>query len=591
MIHSIISSIPSFRPVYFNSGLNVIVADKAKDSTVKGSRNGLGKTTLIEIIHFCLGAELKKGSRLNVSELQNWDFTIDISIKDVRLTAKRYISMPEQISIEIIEGVSPFNLTTGDEKKENNITLKEWQNFLGKNLFNIGLEPKIKYPSCRSIMSFFVRKEDGYDNPFNIYTKEKSAATILNNAYVLGLDWETAIKLQEIQSKIDRLSNYAKISEDRGETQGVLRTQIITLKDIVEKNDADLSSFNVLPEYKNVQTEVNILTDEIQKLSNLNTIFDKKLEAYQEATTSERPTASADNLENLYKEAQIVFGENIKTQLKEAKEFHEKIIKNRQVFLETEMLSIKHTIEQNNLTIKTKANRKQELMQVLSSHGALDEYNKLQDLVLGKKAKLKTLEEKLFDLESAEKDMNKLKKEASVLKQKLKTTLTIQDQYTKDIKIFFENNNSIHDKKGNLIIDFNSKGIYTFKLDIDKGSSGGVKKVGLFCYDLMLIENAINYSHWGVDFLVHDSILYDPMDERQKANVITAAFDKSNRYNFQYIMTINSDQIPHNYFKDGFDFDKFIVVKLTDEDITKSLLGIKVSNPSAPDAFESSEQE
>ena len=578
MINSITSSKTTFHPIYFHEGLNVIIADKASSSTGKGSRNGLGKTTFIEILHFCLGADLIKGSRLNVAELQTWDFSIDITIKDVRLIAKRYITAPTKVFIKVEEGVNPFELLLDEEKNENFISLEKWNKFLGLNLFNIGIETNTQYPTFRSVIGFFVRREKGYDFPFAIYFKEKAAQTILNNSYVLGLDWENATKLRDIQSKIDRLLSYKQVAEDKDETQGVLKSQIITLKDIIDKNDKDLANFNVLPEYKNIQNEADTLTTDIQQLLNTNSILSKKLEAYIEATTSEKITDN-DNLENLYKEAQIVLSENVKKQLVEAKKFHEEVIKNRKSFLEAEMNQIKNEITQNEQIIKEKADKKQELMQVLSSHGALDEYNKLQDLALGKKAKLKSLEEKLADLEKAEKDITRLKKDTASLKQKLKNTLDMNSQYATNIKVFFENNGSIHDKKGNLVIDFNKEGNYKFAVDMDKGASAGVQKVGVFCYDLMLIETAITYNKWGIDFLVHDSILYDPMDERQKANVIMLAAQKAKKLKFQYIMTINSDQVPYEYFKEGFDFRRAVVLTLTDENITKSLLGIEISNP------------
>ena len=55
MIYEVSSSSPTFRTVRFTDGVNIVVADKGEKSSINNSRNGLGKTTLIEIIHFCLG--------------------------------------------------------------------------------------------------------------------------------------------------------------------------------------------------------------------------------------------------------------------------------------------------------------------------------------------------------------------------------------------------------------------------------------------------------------------------------------------------------------------------------------------------------
>ena len=71
MITAVRCDKPSFREVRFKPGFNVILAERVGEATDKDSRNGLGKTTLIEIIHFCLGASTKKNEGLRIKELEN----------------------------------------------------------------------------------------------------------------------------------------------------------------------------------------------------------------------------------------------------------------------------------------------------------------------------------------------------------------------------------------------------------------------------------------------------------------------------------------------------------------------------------------
>jgi uncharacterized protein YydD (DUF2326 family) len=60
MIHAIRCDQPGFKTVKFFEGLNVVLAERSELATDKDSRNGLGKTTLIDIIHFCLGVKPTK---------------------------------------------------------------------------------------------------------------------------------------------------------------------------------------------------------------------------------------------------------------------------------------------------------------------------------------------------------------------------------------------------------------------------------------------------------------------------------------------------------------------------------------------------
>lgn len=54
MIEKIYSTLDTFEEIKLHKGLNILLADITKKSTDKDTRNGLGKTTFIEIIHFYL---------------------------------------------------------------------------------------------------------------------------------------------------------------------------------------------------------------------------------------------------------------------------------------------------------------------------------------------------------------------------------------------------------------------------------------------------------------------------------------------------------------------------------------------------------
>jgi uncharacterized protein YydD (DUF2326 family) len=60
MIRRVWSDLPTFKEPRFEAGFNIVMADTAKDSEETESTNGLGKTTLIRIIHFCLGSDLAR---------------------------------------------------------------------------------------------------------------------------------------------------------------------------------------------------------------------------------------------------------------------------------------------------------------------------------------------------------------------------------------------------------------------------------------------------------------------------------------------------------------------------------------------------
>ena len=104
MIHSIAANQPTFRPVKLTPGLNVILADRTKGSSRKDTRNGLGKSTLIEIIHFCLGAKALSGRGLAIPALKDWAFAMEMSLGADRITVTRALKSPNTVTVSGLAG-------------------------------------------------------------------------------------------------------------------------------------------------------------------------------------------------------------------------------------------------------------------------------------------------------------------------------------------------------------------------------------------------------------------------------------------------------------------------------------------------------
>ena len=79
-------------------------------------------------------------------------------------------------------------------------------------------------------------------------------------------------------------------------------------------------------------------------------------------------------------------------------------------------------------------------------------------------------------------------------------------------------------------------------------------------------------------FLIHDSHLFDGVDERQVAKALQLGAERAEASGFQYIVTMNSDALPTDGFKSGFDIDSYITdTQLTDATETGGLFGIRFS--------------
>src|SRR3546814_9567131 len=77
-----------------------------------------------------------------------------------------------------------------------------------------------------------------------------------------------------------------------------------------------------------------------------------------------------------------------------------------------------------------------------------------------------------------------------------------------------------------------------FEVHIDGQRSKGITNMQIFCFDLMLTEISIRNGR-GPRFLIHDSHLFDGVDERQVAKALQLGAERAQADGFQYIVTMN----------------------------------------------------
>ena len=571
MIHKIWATDTGFKPVEFGLGLNVILAERTQNSGDKDTRNGAGKTTLLNVIHFCLGADLHR-LELPRDETEEWSFFLLIDVCGQKITAKRSISNPNIIEVDLaVEGL-PF---LPEKNPEGGLFYKntDWKRLLGRCLFDLRDNYTAKYsPSFRGLISYFARRgPDAYTDPFKYFRNQKTYDWQINNAFLLGLNWVHASEAQDVRDRecaAKALENAVK--EGLAPSQGELEADRVRIERELSEESKSVSSFRVHPQYEELQTKADELTKEIHRTANELLFVRRKVERYKVSVESEKAPSSS-SVEKLYLEAGIHFSESIKKSLDEAKEFHSTIVQNRKLFLETEIVQLDSQLDELETNRRRKTDERAELIELLESHGALAEFSFLQGKVSGKRQELENVKSKISDI-----------REIASRKQEIKTSKIelesmIQRDYEQDrpsweqaMRLFNDNSLALYEEPGSLIINSTEKG-YQLGVEIQKSGSEGVGKMKLFCYDLMLVE--LMKERKGVDFLFHDSGIFDGVDSRQRALALQLAHKQSMARGFQYICFLNSDMIPSDDFREDFHLDDFVRLRLKDENPANSLLG------------------
>jgi len=354
---------------------------------------------------------------------------------------------------------------------------------------------------------------------------------------------------------------------------GELEAEKVGLDEIARRQSEELKTFRVHPEYQKIEQQASELTHEIHELNNLN-VADRRMLAYYRDSLSDVGDAQPDSVARLYDEAGVKLPGAVIQRLEDVQKFHHELIRNRRDFLKEEVERYEGAIAEREVAIQRLTDERAELMQILQEHGALEEYTALQQRHLDTCAKIKDVEKRLKNLQKFDAGKSALKIDRERLLQRARRDYS-ERHVTREraISLFNSHSQALYQAPGRLVIDIRDKG-FSFNVEIERSGSEGIDKMKVFCYDLMLAQLWAEKSP-SPGFLVHDSTLFDGVDERQRALALERAAEISAEWGFQYICTLNSDTLPVAEFTDGFDVSSAVRLRLTDDKPEGSLLGIR----------------
>ncbi len=560
----------SFKTVRFKNsiGLNFIVATQKEENSKKGdTTNGVGKSLLIALIHFCLGASKNEAFKNNLS---NWIFTLEFSINDKIYISERSTNNQEKIKLN------------GEE-----ISITEFNKKLGKILFEI--PNNVNQLSFRSLLPFFIRPRrasySDYKNPNDVNNEFQILVT---NTFLLGIDVTLAqekFKLRQEKERIRKLVNELKndkLLKDffTGEKDISLTEQ--DLSEQIEKLENDLKNFDVADDYYEIKEQADKIKRELEKIQNNIFLLKNQIKNIDESRKIS-PDIKKENIERIYKEASVIIKEDALKQLSELEKFYEHITSNREKRLLHQKNEILREIEKLTTVQEQKNRELDNKLKYLGAHKALDVFvkltNKLSDLKNKKENITKyhnLLEEYRKEKIRIDEDfINATKKTDTYLQDAQDLIKTLNDFFRKLSKQFYPDVTSGISIKNN---DGDNQIRYDFKAEIYADASDGINNVKIFCYDLTLLIKGFGHK---INTIFHDSRLLDGIDPRQKADMFIILNDLIRSSNTQYILSLNQSQIDE--FRKYLSDDQYkdiildnIILQLKDNSDEEKLLGIKV---------------
>ena len=282
------------------------------------------------------------------------------------------------------------------------------------------------------------------------------------------------------------------------------------------------------------------------------------------------------DLEALYAEVGIVLPNAVMKRFEAVEAFHRSVIRNRREYLRAEATATATRIEARNAELAKLDARRAELMTLLRSAGALEHYTALQSELSKVEALVASLVQKESTAEAIETGSLRLTVDRAELLERLHRDHSEQESAIRRAVVAFRDISKRlyeDEHEGVLAIEPTDDGP-RFEAHIPSDKSHGVNKMRIFCFDMTLMLVSIQQGR-SPRFLVHDSHLFDGVDERQIGRAFAIGAALAEQHGFQYIVTMNSDDLPST-FPRGFDLERHVLpARLTDATEDGGLFGFR----------------
>lgn len=566
MLRQVRSSDARFKTITFRPGVNILMADKTDRSRDTDSRNGAGKSSIIEILHFILGMGRLTGSVMANAALRDDTFSLRLDwpsaseglVASRSLTKKSRVHLAPNVAAE-----SALIQTAGGA------TVAEWVAALGRDLF--GFPGEHTGISARTLLSLYIRRvsQHGMDDPVKTYPTQSVAEATTNVAYLLGLDWRLAAGYQELAGRESLRRKLKEATKDPAfglvvgnvsELRGQVAAQTVRVRGLEEQ----VAAFRVVPEYELLQGRADEIDARIRRTRAEDAADRRNLQDLQDALREEREPG-ADYLRRVYQELGVLLPDAVLRRYEDVQSFHQSVLANRRSYLEEEIATTIARLDERQTERERLGEEQASLLRALHEGGALDAFTALQEQFSLARSELQTITTRFETARQLEATQAEIKFERSRIQQEISRDLIEREEHVAEINMLFQRfATALYGPGREAYVDIAALDTsLRISPHIGGENSQGIGKMVIFCFDFTCAVLAHRNGR-GPDFLVHDSHLFDGVDERQVAEALKLASVVCAEENLQYIVTMNSDDLAKAERYDGSLSSAVIEPRLTD---------------------------
>ena len=557
---TITSGAKVIREIEFHKGLNLIVDESEHQIT----GNSVGKTTVLKLVDFCLGADKKNIYVDPETKRDEYKLVKDFLIENkvlITLTLSSDLDNHEanEIVIErnflssVKEGIRRIN---GQQILTENFEME-----LGKTLFPDHLEDK---PSFRQIISHNIRyKDENINNTLKTldkYTSDAEYETLY--LFLFGCEFTKGNSKQEILIKLKQEDTY-KNRLEKNQTKTAYETALSLINNDIEELNKKKGSFNLnenfekdLDKLNQVKYEVNKLSSSIGKL-NIRKNLIKETEAELKSSKSD---IDLRQLEIIYEQATTKV-KTIQKSFSDLVSFHNTMIEEKVKYITKELPALEKSLAENNNFLKRLLEEEKKVASAISKSDSFEELEKVIVELTEKHRKKGEFENIIQQLNEVDSNIKEFNKQLSEIDNELFSDSfeqVVKTQLNKFNKHFASISSELYGEqyaiKPDIITNRKGQRLYKFS-SFNANMSSGKKQGEISCFDMAYTLFADDENIPCLHFLLNDK--KELMDDKQLVKIS----DFVNRNNIQFVASILKDKLPEEINK-----EEYFVVKLSQND-------------------------
>lgn len=533
------------RDIEFTNGLNLILDDTPSDDT-KSTGNNVGKTTVLKLIDFCLGAN------------PNIIFTDTENKKDIYTLVKDFL-IDEQITITLI-------LTdTFDDSAIKKVEIQ--RNFLagkkairkinGKSVSAKDFEDElesvimpdkdIEKPSFRQIISHNIRyRDDSINNTLktlSAFTTDVEYETLY--LYLLGCTFNDGAKKQALTSQINQ-ENIFKERLEKKQTKTTYEIALALLEDEITMLNEKKSSFNLNETLEQDLEQLNLIKYNINKTSSLISKLEIRKNLIEQSKQELENSISHIDLQQL----RILYNEvttnisGIQKTFEDLVAYHNNMVVEKIKYISQDLPQLTEKLNNLYSELSSLLKKEKELTEQVSKGDSFEELEKVIADLNEKYREKGEYENIINQLNEVEDNIDTLNMQIENIDQYLYSgdfESLLKEQVKKFNRFFSNISQELYGEKYALTYkkEVNKKGQQYYKFNaFNANMSSGKKQGEILCFDLAYLLYADEEHIPCFHFLLNDK------KELMHDNQLVKVAEFVQHQNIQLVISILKDKLP-----------------------------------------------